>query len=231
MRNARITNLAIAIATAIIPIIHVGQTALAETIAEAQLLDLIATGDGGKIVYAETPSALVLPIGVPPVPQLIVRSGLAVLDEQVLQQHGDTIVSEEKNYFYVPPLEPGATFEGVFIRQGGGGMTIGSTTVTKSESLTFVFDQAGRYSVARDADVAISMANAGGGSSSDGSSTGSYQLAGYAIELQSDQGELMRLPFFAYTIDPFWPDSNSSGDLVNALNLGTELFYRDSGDK
>jgi hypothetical protein len=213
------------------PLVVGVRTASAETVAEAKLAEIAATGGNGEIVYAVTPSAQVLPIGVPPVPQLIVRSEFAVLDGEVLQSHGKTAVSEGKEYHYVAPLEASTTIDGVFVRQGGGGMTIGSTTVTKSETLTFVFDKTGRYSVARDKDVAISMANAGGGSSSDDSSTGSYQLAGYAIELRPDHGEPMRLPFFAYTIDPFWPDSNSSDDLVNALNLGTELFYRDNGEK
>ena len=231
MTGFRPIGLAMAIAIAIMPFADCARTALAETVAQRKLADIVATGGNGEIVYAETPSAQIIPIGVPPVPQLIVRSGFAVLEGQVLQSHGKKILSEGKAYHYVAPLEAGTTIEGVFVRQGGGGMTIGSTTVTKSETLTFAFDSTGRFSVAKDLDIAITTLNAGGGSSSDDSATGTYRLSGYTLELQPDQSTPVKLPFFAYTIDPFWPTSQSSGDRVNALNLDGELFYRDKGGK
>ena len=195
------------------------------------LADMVETGGNGEIVYAVTPSAQIIPIGLPPVPQLIVKSAFTVLEGRVLQDHGTVIRHDEKDWHYVPPLEAGTTFEGVFVRQGGGGMTIGSTTVTKIESLTFVFGKAGRFSMAKDRNVAFTALNAGGGSSSNSSTTGSYRLSGYTLELQPDQGSPMKLPLFVYTIDPFWPKSQSPGDRVNALNLGGELFYRDTGEK
>lgn len=231
MTHASPISLTIAIAIAIMPLANGARTALAETVAQEKLAEIVATGGNGEIVYAETPSALVIPIGVPPVPQLIVRSGFAILEGQVLQSQGKKISAEGKVYHYVAPLEAGTTIEGVFVRQGGGGMTVGSTTVTKSETLTFAFDSTGRFSMAKDLDIAITTLSAGGGSSSDGSAAGTYRLSGYTLELQPDQGTLMKLPFFAYTIDPFWPTSQSSGDRVNALNLDGELFYRDKGEK
>ncbi len=229
MKAPKVARFTAAIALFMTPFVSDLRAAQDETVAEAKLAEIVATGGNGEIVYAETPSAQVIPIGVPPVPQLIVRSSFAVLDGQVLQSHGETVAYEDKNYHYVAPLEAGAAIDGVFVRQGGGGMTIGSTTVTKNEKLTLALDGTGRFSMARDLDVAITTLNAGGGSGSDGSTSGTYQLAGYALELQPDGGSPMRFPFFTYKIDPFWPTSGSSGDRVNAVNLDGQLFYRDSG--